>query len=227
MTVTARRISSVRHFETIRLCASDHMSRVTVIGLTGGIGSGKSTVAAMFARLGAVVVDADEMCHHLLFHDEIKERVRRRFGPGVFSHDGEIDRRALAGLVFKNRKNLKALTKILHPPVVKEVRTAVRNARKEGRTRAVVLDVVLLLESNMERLCNVLVFVETNRRVRAKRVKEKRGWDSDEMERREKFQKSINKKIQMADYVINNSLSKRETFDQVRHIWHEIFHEST
>ncbi len=201
------------------------MSRVTIIGLAGGIGSGKSTVAAMFARLGAVVVDADEMCHHLLLEDETKAKVRKRFGPEVFSRNGEIDRKALGAVVFEDRKNLGALTKMLHPPVMKEVHRVVRHARKNERTPAVMLDVALLLEADMAKVCNLLIFVEADRRVRERRVRQDRNWDAWEMEKREKFQKSINKKIQMADYVINNSLSKRETFDQVRHIWRKIFHE--
>ena len=201
------------------------MSKVKVIGLTGGIGSGKSTVAEMFRELGAVVVDADEVCHRLLFEADIKEKVRKRFGGGVFSADGEVDRTALGKTVFGDARKLKDLTAILHPPAHEEIRKVVRDARKEGTVPAVVLDVALLLESNMEKMCDVLVFVEASREARNERVREERGWDEAEIERREKFQKAINKKIEKADYVINNSLTKRDTFDQVQHIWRKLFRE--
>jgi dephospho-CoA kinase len=201
------------------------MGKFKVIGLTGGIGSGKSTVAAMFGRLGAIVVDADEICHRLLFDGGIKARVRKAFGDAVFNADGEVDRMALGRAVFKNAAKLKGLTKILHPPVHEEIRGVVRAARKEGVAPAAVLDVVLLLESNMEKMCDVLVFVNASPEVRAARIRKDRDWSRGEIERREKFQMPINKKIKMADYVINNSLTRRDTFDQVRHIWRELCHE--
>lgn len=201
------------------------MSKVKVIGIVGGVGSGKSAVAAMFAQLGAVTADADEMCHQLLCRDDIAARVRKRFGPEVFTRAGEIDRKALADRVFQDRARLDALTKILHPPVIKEIRRVVREARRSGRGGAVVLDAALLIETGMEKMCDFVIFVETDPKVREQRVKEERDWETGEIKKREMFQKSVNKKIRMADYIINNSLSKRETFDQVRHIWREIFHE--
>jgi dephospho-CoA kinase len=109
--------------------------------------------------------------------------------------------------------------------VHEEIRGMVQATRKEGTAPAVVLDVVLLLESSMEKMCDVLVFVEASPEARAERVKKDRDWDAGEIERREKFQKPINKKLEMADYVVNNSLTRRDTFDQVQHIWRELFRE--
>jgi dephospho-CoA kinase len=201
------------------------MGKFKVIGLIGGIGSGKSTVAGMFEDLGAVVVDADEICHRLLFERGIKEKVRKCFGRDVFGPDGEVDRKVLGNVVFADAEKLKELSRILHPPVHEEIGRVVKAARKEGKAQAVVLDVVLLLEANMEKMCDVLVFVETTREIREKRLMEERAWSAEEIEKREKFQKPVNKKSQMADYVINNSLTQRDTFDQVQHVWREIFHD--
>jgi len=201
------------------------MGKLRVIGIVGGIGSGKSTVARMFGRLGAIVVDADEICHRLLFDRGVKAKVRKAFGGAVFNAGGEVDRRALGRAAFENAGKLKRLTGILHPPVHREIRAVVRGARKGGKVPAVALDVALLLESKMDKMCDALVFVDASPKIRAARVRKDRNWSPGEIAKRAKFQKAINKKIKMADYVINNSLTKRDTFDQVRHVWRELCHE--
>lgn len=154
-----------------------------VIGLIGRIGAGKSTVARMFAALGAEVVDADALAHEALREPPVREAVVARFGPTVLDAAGEVSRPALAGLVFgagpEQRAALADLEALVHPPVRRRIAERLGRLRAEeradGRPRQIVLDVPLLVQSGWDAVCDRLVVVECEDRVRHARLTA-RGW---------------------------------------------------
>jgi dephospho-CoA kinase len=187
-----------------------------VVGLLGGIGSGKSTVASLLAESGAEVVDADRLAHEVLRTPEGRSRVVSRFGREVLGPDGELDRKRLAAVVFADRRSLEDLNAIIHPAVLEEILARVRSHRAGARRGAgsasglLVLDVPLLSESPLRNDCDALVFVDAEREVRQERLRV-RGWDSGELERRESFQAPLEEKSRMAGFRIDNSGSLEET----------------
>jgi dephospho-CoA kinase len=191
--------------------------RPKVIGVTGGIASGKTTVAEMLGSLGAKVIDADKMAHKLLDIPEVRNRLEKLWGKEILNETGKIDRRSLSRIVFSQEGALKELTDILHPPILEEIRREV----SKGDARVIVLDAALLEETGLVTLCDLLIFVEAEDLLREKRVQEIRNWPPEAVARREEFQTPKEVKKKRAHYVINNNFSKEETFGQVKEFWNK------
>ncbi len=189
-----------------------------IIGITGGISSGKSTVGRMLASLGADYIDADEMCHRLLLVKEIKGKIVERFGSTVQDPCGKIDRTRLAEIVFQDKARLDDLCSILHPVVIGQIRTKIDEMEKKGR-RAVVIDAALLEESELSLMCDFIIFVNTGKDHRRERSHTGRRWTSDELEKRERFQMDLEKKKKSADYIIDNNFTVENTSRQVMDFW--------
>ncbi len=159
-----------------------------VVGLTGRIGAGKSTVAGLFADRGAFVVDADRIAHEVLAEPEVGRLVSGRFGPGVVASDGSVDRRKLAKLVFgptaEHAAALEDLEAIIHPRVAARI-NAILDARSAAEpSQPVILDVPLLRKSGLTRRCTHVVEVVCDEPVRRARLTA-RGWDAAEIEARD------------------------------------------
>jgi dephospho-CoA kinase len=200
------------------------MARVPVIGLVGGIGAGKSTVANELARLGCRVIDADRVGHEVLRRPEVRDRVAEIWGAGVIGSDGEVDRRALGRIVFRDdggRADYDRLMELSHPILWHEVRRRLDEARAES-SAGVVLDAALLFESGLDRLCDAVVCVTADRAVREARLAAGRGWSPADLERRERYQKSLEFKLENSDYTADNSQSAEQTTRQVREIFRQI-----
>lgn len=163
-----------------------------VIGLVGRIGAGKSTVARRFAAHGATVVDADRQAHEVLDEPAVVAEIAARFGPGVLASGGRVDRGRLGREVFGptpgQRAALEALEAIVHPPVRRRVAAAIEEERAreaaEGRPRAVVLDVPLLMQAGWDELCTHLVVVECDQAARRARLAA-RGWSDEQIAARD------------------------------------------
>ena len=194
----------------------------TVIGLLGGIGSGKTLVAGMFRSLGAAVIDADKIGHQALKDKKIKAQVRRRFGEEVFTSKGKISRTRLARVAFSSIKEIRALKGITHPEILKQMKREIAELQKSGRAKAVVLDAPLLLEAGLGGLCDKLIFVEAGEDLRRKRTRRGRKWSSEETRRREALQMPLEKKKRRASSVIDNSGSRERTLVQVCAIWDRV-----
>ncbi|HUU09232.1 MAG TPA: dephospho-CoA kinase [Phycisphaerae bacterium] len=188
-----------------------------VIGLVGGIGAGKSLVAAQLAQLGCAVVDADRIAHEVLAEPAVRQAVRDRFGGEVFDAAGEVDRGRLAERVFADADSRRALEALVHPEICCRARQAVEAARAGG-ARAVVLDAALILEKGLDSLCDVVLYIKVPAQVRQRRVEGARGWAPSEIARREAFQVSLKTKQQRADYTVDNSASPEHTCEQIRAI---------
>jgi dephospho-CoA kinase len=192
----------------------------TIVGLLGGIASGKSTVARLFAEAGAAVLDADRLAHDCLARPDVTSEVVRRFGRGVLAEEsGErIDRARLAQLAFADDANRRALEAIVHPCVGRAIAERLAALATEGRVRVAILDVPLLLESELNRLCDVRIFVDAPLALREARAQQARGWAPGELARREKFQKPTEYKRGAADYIIVNEGSLEPLRSRIREI---------
>ncbi|NTV29906.1 MAG: dephospho-CoA kinase [Candidatus Omnitrophica bacterium] len=185
------------------------------VGVTGSFGSGKSTVAAMFRRRGALVIDADAIVHRLLAgHAGCRRKVVAAFGRGVFA-EGRIDRKKLAGVVFSDPRALRQLEKILHPLAWRETEKALRRAKE----RLVVVDAPLLIEAGWHKKVDAVLVVRTRSSLQVDRVKTRTGLSRAEVVRRIGRQLPIRTKLKYADFVVDNSGTKNDTNRQVGIIW--------
>jgi len=176
-----------------------------VVGLMGGIGSGKSTVARVLAELGARVLDADALCAELHETPQVKAAVRRRWGDAVFNAAGRLDSAALAAIVFDHPDELAELNRIIHPRVIERIERDVAACRVQGDLVLCVIDAPLLFESGLTHLCDLTLFIECDETRRAQRVARSRQWAPEEIERREARQQSLARKREMADVIVDNS----------------------
>jgi len=195
-----------------------------VIGLVGGVGAGKSTAAAELVRLGCALVDADAIGHELLRRKVVKRELRRRWGAGVFSPDGEVSRKALAAAVFGSPDDLKALNRIMHPRMRREMERRIAKARRDPNVPAVVIDAAVLLEAGWDDLCSHVVFVRAPACVRARRVHASRGWDRKTWRSRENSQISLDRKAKRCYLAVVNSSSVSHLRRQVRTLFCRIVH---
>ena len=192
-----------------------------IIGILGGIGSGKSTVANEFAKLGCAVVDADEIAHKLLNEPAVREKVLGLYGQDISDSTGKIDHRKLAAVVFADADKLSSLNRIIHPLVLKQAEKLIRQYNGQGRVKAIVLDMPLLAEVGWEKRCDRLIFVECEPRLRSERAK-KMGVFFDEIKIRENFQISLDNKASVADNTINNNSDFSVLVKQVADIFSNI-----
>jgi len=192
---------------------------MVVIGLTGNLGSGKTTVAQMFAHLGADVLDADVIVHDLLTEDgPCRKKVCRAF-PEAVDGDGRLDRQVIAREVFRYREQLKILEEILHPAVKARMRAILQTLRSRKKTSMVILDIPLLFESGLDSLADAVIVVRANRAQQINRVVKSRSMTRYAAEARLRRQMPQREKLKRADFIIDNRFSKAETRAQVKRIW--------
>lgn len=222
-----------------------------IIGVTGGVGTGKSTVARMFAQKGARVLDADRITHELMRPGTFVWRgIVGAFGKGILK-DQRIDRRRLGSLVFQNPQGLKRLTRIVHPAVRERIGEALKRIRRRDPKATVVLDIPLLMEAGLPRTfalsrsayrryshgydrgsvakvrggaypCDALVVVAAPLAQVYRRLHRRSGWSLREIRRRQSFQWPLRRKARMADFVIRNGGSIASTRRQVKEVWNHI-----
>ncbi|MEK7805683.1 MAG: dephospho-CoA kinase, partial [Planctomycetota bacterium] len=156
-----------------------------IIGITGGISSGKSTIGRMIASMGSEYIDADEMCHRLFLVQELKNKIVERFGSTVQDIYGKIDRSRLAEIVFQDKTCLDDLCSILHPIVIERIKSKITEIEKQGRRKAIVIDAALLEESDLSSICDFIIFVNTSRDRRLERSRISRHWKEEELDKRE------------------------------------------
>jgi len=190
-----------------------------VIGLMGAPGSGKSLVAQQLAQLGCAVIDADEIAKAQLDEPQIAQVLEQWWGDSVRSADGCIDRQAVGRIVFEDKTQLARLEALIHPRVHAHRHRLRAQYRQDQAIKAIVEDCPLLLESGLGEDCDVLVFVDTPRAIRLKRVAAQRGWTPEELDRREKNQMPLDMKRKRADYVVENDADVEQTLQRVRRIF--------
>ena len=195
------------------------MANGPVIGLTGGIGSGKSTVAAMLGELGAVVIDADKVGHEVyLPGTDGFRRVVEAFGAAIVAPDGTIDRRRLGARVFGDPAELARLNRVVHPLIGEEIRRRMQAALAEGGGRPIVVEAAIMLEAGWRFFDRIWVVV-VRRDVAVARVMASRGLSRAEVEQRIDAQMSNAERQGLADLVIRNDGSLDELRRQVEDAW--------
>lgn len=194
-------------------------SAPTVIGLLGGIAAGKSAVAGLFAEAGFRHVDADALARRVVEEPDVREAILARFGSGVFSADGLLDRAALARAIFADARARADLEGITHPAIRARILAALAAAREAGVD--VVLDAPLLLEGGLIEHCQASVFIASGAGTREARARA-RGWEDGELARREAAQASLAEKRARARWVIDNDGPLDATRAQVQAIIAEL-----
>jgi len=190
---------------------------VLLIGLTGGIGSGKSTVSALLADHGAVIIDADGITRELQEPGtEVFGAMVEQFGPDIVAADGTLDRQAVADIVFRDPEALQALNAIVHPAVGAEIG---RRLQEEAATdHVVILDVPLLVESGRDDLA-ALVVVDVDPEAAVERLVAQRGMREDDARARMARQASREDRLARADEVLDNSGTRESLRAQVDALW--------
>jgi len=193
-----------------------------VIGLTGGIGTGKSTVARMFAEHGAVVIDADQIAHEVIEPKRLAWRkIIKTFGEEFLNEDQTINRKMLGRLVFRDAQARQQLETIVHPQVIRRVRQQLHRLGRDRRVKVVVLDVPLLVETSSQSLVDALVVVTAPPEVQRQRLRE-RGLSEQEVATRTAAQWDVTAKAALADYVVDNSDGLEQTWRQVKRLWSKL-----
>ena len=196
-----------------------------VIGLAGGIGSGKSLVARQLESLGCAVIDADDLARQSLDEPEVREQVRQWWGDVVIGADGSVDRQAVARVVFDDDEALDRLEALVHPRV-HEARHVLRERHfADDQVLAIVEDCPLLLEKGIDAECDVVLWVAADRDVRLGRLARSRGWTAADLVRREKNQLGLDIKSARADYMVANNAGEPELLLHVRRVFSQILEE--
>lgn len=191
------------------------MKALLTIGLTGGIASGKSTVAAMFRDLHIPVIDADEIAHRVTAIDgEAYQSIVETFGSDILDSNGAIDRRKLGAIVFHDEQKRKQLNAIVHPLVRKHMLQQKEQYARRGE-KSVVLDIPLLFESNLEHLVDRILVVYVDEQIQLRRLCERNGFSFEEAWARIKSQMPLEQKRKKADAVIDNNGTIEQTKRQL------------
>jgi len=199
---------------------------VLSIRLTGGVACGKSTVAKMFADLGATIIDADVVAHELyrLGHEVLKQLVQH-FGPEILKADGELDRAKLATLVFDGGR-VEELNKIVHPAVIRQQDEWMRALGEKDPDAVAIVEAALILEAGAKDHFDRIIVVTCKPAQKVSRFAQRTGLSEDaaraDVDRRTKAQMPDEEKAQRADFVIDNSGSADETRQQVQRIYSEL-----
>jgi dephospho-CoA kinase len=202
------------------------MKRPTVVGVVGGVASGKSEVTRHLERLGARVIHADAIGHEVLRQAEVIEILRHRFGDGIIDPTtGQIDRSKVAAFVFGNEavavSNRRFLENVVHPRIRERIHLALDESLVDPTLNMVVLDIPLLIESGWMDSCDRIVFVDASPEVRRSRA-HARGWNDEQLQARENAQLGIDKKRAAATDQFENSGTLEELRDQVEQWWKQM-----
>ena len=193
-----------------------------LIGIVGGIASGKSVVAAEFGKLGCAVVDADAIAHAALEMGSVRDQIAARFGPSVLDATGRIDRKELARLAFAEAEKLAALNGIIHPIVFQKTEMLIAECERDDHVRAVVLDMPLLIEVGWADRCDRVVFVDCAFEQRLDRAQRTRSLTAQDIKNRENFQISLDTKKTLADNSIDNNSEFSALVRQIQDIFSDI-----
>ncbi len=196
---------------------------IHVIGLTGGIASGKSTVSDMLAHLGAVIIDADRLSREVTLPGSVGlQQVRQAFGDVVITPSGELDRHRLGAIIFHNKAERAKLNSIIHPLVLDRTRDMLRELQKtagDGHVPVAVVDAPLLFEAGADALCDEVWVVAVNREDQAKRLMKREGYSREEALSRIDAQMPLAEKEARATYIINNEGTIEQTRRRVLELW--------
>ncbi|HEX3015431.1 MAG TPA: dephospho-CoA kinase [Desulfobacteria bacterium] len=196
-----------------------------VVGLTGGIASGKSTVARILQEQGAAIIDADKLTKELQQpHTPVWDEIVRRFGSGVLLNDDTLNRKKLAEIVFKDKNALTDLENIVHPRVIDRVQERIVKLELPGQSTVAVIDAPLLIEAKMTGLVDEVWVVSVPEETQVKRLIARDALTAEQAAARIRSQMSLADKLRYADRVIDSSGTIEETRQRVYHEWQGLLH---
>ena len=169
----------------------------------------------MLERLGAKIIDSDKLAHDVYAEADVRAAIRDWWGDSVFRPTGEVDRRAIANIVFANQDALRRLEALLYPRIEKRRAEIMKAVEHDPQVSAIVIDAPKLFEAGVDRDCDAVVFVEADRELRLRRVSTSRGWDEAELDRRERSQSPLEEKRSRSDYVVTNDADEGKLRRQV------------
>lgn len=196
-----------------------------LVGVTGGVATGKSTVAQMFKLCGAVVINADQLARDMVHPDRPAWRaIVRSFGKEVLNPDRTIDRHALGAIVFHDKGKLRRLERIIHPRVAREQARLAKHAARQDPRAVVVYDVPLLFEAGIDKRVDKIIVVIADQETQIARLKKRNGLSRSQALRRIRSQMSLAQKIRRADIVIDGTRSRALLRAQVRRLYRSLRH---
>ncbi len=197
--------------------------KVVLVGLTGGIASGKSTVTHFFQTQGAHIVDADQICHELILQgNKAYQKIISTFGKQILDMDGEINRGKLGHIIFQDEKKRERLNTILHPLVFKQLKREQNRLRSENPQSVLIFDAPLLIESKAHQWMDWVILVDVDTKTQTERLIQKRSLTEDEAKRRISAQMPLEEKRAFADEIIDNRQSLDEIQSEVCHIYRRL-----
>jgi dephospho-CoA kinase len=186
-----------------------------ILGLTGSFGSGKTTVARIFKSFGCKIIDADRISHMVIKPDtKVYKKITNTFGKDILNKNRTINRNQLAQIVFNNKNLLKILNKIMHPEVIRTIKSKIKNSG----SKIIILDAPLLIEAGLKKLADKLIVVKIKRIKQVERLMRKTPLSKIDILKRIGHQMSLADKVRLADFVIDNSGTMGETRRQVEKI---------
>ena len=209
---------------TAKLLADRLYKAMKVIGLTGGIGSGKTTVSRFLAELGAVVIDADKLGHEVLKDPRVREEIGSVFGKQVLDSKEEVDRKKLAELVFNNTELLSKLNQIMKPRLDEMLKTRIDDYRRQGAD-VVVLEAAVLIEADVRWLVNEIWVTVAPEETILKRLRARTGLTREELLARIRSQLSTTERTRYADVVIDTNCTFDELKVKVGELWQKLLRE--
>jgi len=194
-----------------------------VIGVTGGIGSGQSTVCDQFKKLGCKVINVDEKAKQVIKKNKtVQTEIKKEFGKKVFFRDGKLIRKLLASIVFEDENKTQLLNKIIHPRMVADVVEEMESARFSGRYPLIIVDAALIYEISIEKLFEYVIVVFSNQNQRVKRVMQRDDVKKEEVIARMNRQIPLAEKQKWADFVIDNRGEVADLEKQVQKVFDEL-----
>ncbi len=201
-----------------------------VVGLTGGIGSGKTTVAGQFKKLGAHVIDADKIAREMLQpQTSLGKKIINCFGKQILYKTKKklyINRKKLAALVFSNKEKLRKLNELMHPLIINQIKKEIREVKqtKGFRKQIIIVDAPLLFETGVNVFMDRIIVVSVSRECQIERMEKRDGLNKKESLQIINKQWPLKKKIRYADYLIDNSESIQRLKEKIENVWEELLY---
>lgn len=198
--------------------------RNIIVGITGGVGTGKSTVLDMFKKLGAIAVNVDEIVHSLYkLNSKFHRKIVKEFGKWILGKNKNIDRKKLGKVIFNNKAKREKLNSIIHPEVKKQTKEIIDCLNKKNRGKIIAVEIPLLIETKDFKIIDKIVLVSAKRDVQTRRLRKKyRGYPVQYIKKIIDTQMPLSKKKKYADYIILNNSSIADTKLQVKVVFEQI-----
>jgi dephospho-CoA kinase len=206
----------------------NHPNRGIIVGITGGIACGKSTVTELLAEKGAISINVDRVGHQLLKRgSSVMDKLIAVFGKGILDESGDVSREKLGAIVFNDKSARERLNAIMHPPIVEQSRARARQLVAEAPTRVVLIDAPLLIEAGAQDTVDIIVVVTASTEIQLQRILDRsvaqnRPLERSEAQARIDAQMPLSEKIEYADFVIENNNTVDELRQKVGLLWQEL-----